>query len=40
MISKLEIGVLNLEMAPFDIVKVVQNTFDLLELKASKKTLC
>jgi two-component system phosphate regulon sensor histidine kinase PhoR len=39
MISKLEIGVLHLEMAPFDIVKVIQNTFDLLELKASKKDI-
>lgn len=39
MISKLEIGVLHLEIAPFDIVKVIQNTFDLLELKASKKDI-
>ena len=39
MISKLEIGVLHLEMAPFDIIKVIQNTFDLLELKASKKDI-
>ena len=39
MISKLEIGVLHLEMAPFDIVKVIQSTFDLLELKASKKDI-
>ena len=39
MISKLEIGVLHLEMAPFDIVKVIQNTFDLLELKAAKKDI-
>ncbi len=39
MISKLEIGILHLEVAPFDIVKVIQNTFDLLELKASKKDI-
>jgi two-component system phosphate regulon sensor histidine kinase PhoR len=39
MISKLEIGDLNLEIAPFDIVKVVQNVFDLLEMKASKKDI-
>ena len=39
MISKLEIGDLNLDIAPFDIVKVVQNVFDLLEMKASKKDI-
>ena len=39
MISKLEIGILHLEATPFDIVKVIQNTFDLLELKASKKDI-
>lgn len=39
MISKLEIGVLHIEIAPFDIVKVIQNTFDLLEMKASKKDI-
>lgn len=39
MISKLEIGDLNLEIAKFDIVKVIQNVFDLLEMKASKKDI-
>ncbi len=39
MISKLEIGDLNLEMGEFDIVKLVQNVFDLLEMKASKKDI-
>jgi two-component system phosphate regulon sensor histidine kinase PhoR len=39
MISKLEIGDLNLEIAPFNIVKLVQNAFDLLEMKASKKDI-
>lgn len=39
MISKLETGDLNLEMAEFDIVKLVQNVFDLLEMKASKKDI-
>jgi two-component system phosphate regulon sensor histidine kinase PhoR len=36
MISKLEIGDLNLEMGEFDIVKVVQNV-DLLEMKSIQK---
>lgn len=39
MISKLEIGDLNLEIAEFDIVKLIQNVFDLLEMKASKKDI-
>lgn len=39
MISKLEIGELNLEITEFDIVKLVQNVFDLLEMKASKKDI-
>ena len=39
MISKLEIGELNLEITQFDIVKLVQNVFDLLEMKASKKDI-
>jgi two-component system, OmpR family, phosphate regulon sensor histidine kinase PhoR len=38
-ISKLETGVLNLNMSSFDIVKVIQNVFDLLEMKASKKDI-
>jgi two-component system phosphate regulon sensor histidine kinase PhoR len=39
MITKLEIGDLNLDMTEFDIIKLVQNVFDLLEMEASKKDL-
>ncbi len=39
MISKLEMGDLNLEMHSFDVVKLVQNVFDLLEMEASKKDI-
>ncbi len=39
MITKLEVGDLNLEFSEFDIVKVVRNVFDLLELKADKKKI-
>ncbi len=39
MITKLEVGDLNLEIASFDIVKLVQNVFDLLEMEASKKDI-
>lgn len=39
MISKLEVGDLNLEMHSFDVVKLVQNVFDLLEMEASKKDI-
>ncbi|RTY70535.1 sensor histidine kinase [Flavobacterium sp. GSP27] len=39
MITKLEIGDLHLEIVEFDIVKLVQNVFDLLEMKASKKDI-
>lgn len=39
MISKLEIGDLNLEIQEFDIVKLIQNVFDLLEMEASKKDI-
>ncbi len=39
MISKLEIGELNLEITKFDIVKLIENVFDLLEMKASKKDI-
>lgn len=38
-ISKLETGVLNLDIKTFDIVKTIQNVFDLLEMKASKKDI-
>lgn len=38
-ISKLETGVLDLNLKTFDIVKIIQNVFDLLEMKASKKDI-
>lgn len=38
-ISKLETGVLNLDMKEFDIVKVIQSVFDFLEMKANKKDI-
>ena len=37
MISQLEIGDLQLNKEDFDIVKLVQNAFDLLEMKATKR---
>jgi two-component system phosphate regulon sensor histidine kinase PhoR len=39
MITKLEVGNLNLTITPFDIVEVVQSVFDLLEMEASKKDI-
>lgn len=39
MITKLEVGDLNLNYSHFDIVKVVRSTFDLLELKAAKRNI-
>ena len=39
MISKLEVGDLNIDMKPFDIIKVIQGVFDLLEMEASKKDI-
>lgn len=39
MITKLENGDLNLDKHQFDIVKLVQNVFDLLEMEASKKDI-
>jgi two-component system phosphate regulon sensor histidine kinase PhoR len=39
MITKLENGDLNLDVTQFDIVKLVQNVFDLLEMEASKKDI-
>jgi two-component system phosphate regulon sensor histidine kinase PhoR len=39
MITKLETGDINLELSKFNIVEVVQNVFDLLEMKASKKNI-
>lgn len=39
MITKLEMGDLNLEIHSFDMVKLIQNVFDLLEMEASKKDI-
>lgn len=39
MITKLEAGDLSLDIEPFDIVKLIQNIFELLEMKASKKKI-
>ncbi len=39
LISKLEIGEMNLEREDFDIVELIQNVFDLLEIKASKNDI-
>ncbi|EPR73286.1 Phosphate regulon sensor protein PhoR (SphS) [Winogradskyella psychrotolerans RS-3] len=39
MITKLEVGVLSLDKENFDMVKVVQNVFDLFEMKAAKKQI-
>ncbi len=39
MITKLEVGDLNLEISEFDIVELIQNVFDLLEMKADKKEI-
>ena len=39
MISKFEMGDLNLSFDKFNIVQVTQNVFDLLEMKAEKKNI-
>lgn len=39
MIAKLESGDLNLEIAEFDVLELIQNVFDLLEMKADKKKI-
>jgi two-component system phosphate regulon sensor histidine kinase PhoR len=39
MITKLEAGDLSLNIEPFDIVRTVQNVFELLEMKAAKKKI-
>jgi two-component system phosphate regulon sensor histidine kinase PhoR len=39
MITKLESGDLNLDFSEFDIVELIQNVFDLLEMKADKKKI-
>jgi two-component system phosphate regulon sensor histidine kinase PhoR len=37
MITKFEVGDLNLDYSEFDIVELIQNVFDLLEMKAEKE---
>lgn len=39
MITKLEVGDLNLNIETFNIIELVQNVFDLLEMKAAKKKI-
>jgi len=39
MITKLEIGDLRLDIEPFDIVALIQNVFELLEMKAARKNI-
>ncbi len=39
MITKLEVGDLNLEKEEFDIVELINNVFELLEMKASKQNI-
>jgi two-component system phosphate regulon sensor histidine kinase PhoR len=39
MITKLEVGGLNLHKEEFNIIELVQNVFDLLEMKAAKKQI-
>ena len=39
MITKLESGDLNLTLSEFNIIEVVQNVFDMLEMKAEKKNI-
>jgi two-component system phosphate regulon sensor histidine kinase PhoR len=39
MITKLETGGLNIEYTPFNIIELIQNVFDLLEMRAAKKNI-
>ncbi|MEO6347717.1 MAG: ATP-binding protein [Aquaticitalea sp.] len=39
MITKLEVGDLSLKVEEFDIIEVIENVFDLLEMKAAKKKI-
>ncbi|MBD0777082.1 sensor histidine kinase [Maribacter sp. ANRC-HE7] len=39
MITKLEVGDLNLERLDFDIIELIENVFDLFEMKAAKKKI-
>ncbi|MGB5203534.1 sensor histidine kinase [Eudoraea sp.] len=39
LITKLEVGDLNLELSDFNIIELIQSVFDLLEIKAGKKNI-
>ncbi|WP_299158384.1 ATP-binding protein [uncultured Eudoraea sp.] len=39
LITKLEVGDLNLELSDFDIIELIQSVFELLEIKAGKKNI-
>ncbi|UGS23420.1 sensor histidine kinase [Flavobacterium channae] len=39
MITKLEVGEINLDVSKFNIVEVIQNVFDLFEMKAANKNI-
>ncbi|WP_411028983.1 sensor histidine kinase [Spongiimicrobium sp. 3-5] len=39
LITKLEVGDLHLELQDFNIIELIQNVFDLLEMKAAKKSI-
>ena len=39
LITKLEVGDLSLELSDFDIIELIQNIFDLLEMKAARKKI-
>jgi len=39
LITKLEVGDLSLEISDFDIIELIQNVFDLLEMKAARKKI-
>ncbi len=39
MITKLEVGDLNVEMVNFDIIELIENVFELLEMKSAKKKI-
>ncbi len=39
MITKLEVGDLNVEMVDFDIIELIKNVFELLEMKSTKKKI-
>ncbi len=39
MITKLEVGDLNVEMVDFDIIELIRNVFELLEMKSTKKKI-